>query len=183
MVIDVFLKKNTRTFFRDQIRRTFWRKFHEFNNHEQESRDIGWWFETSDLQPSLCRGMAVDLFFRPNSSNWIKIVKFCGKDLIEKKKQESRAIVSCHQYNFARANFTCWLPYNYLKCVLQSKTRRLYVSIQQGFLFIAYLRINSSKTINCAHTESCISGRFSVMSLTNNVIKIDTLFQRSEVEV
>jgi hypothetical protein len=33
MVIDVFLKKNMRTFFRDQIRRTFWRKFHEFNNH------------------------------------------------------------------------------------------------------------------------------------------------------
>ena len=32
MVVDVFFRKNTRTFLWDQIRRTFWRKFHVFNN-------------------------------------------------------------------------------------------------------------------------------------------------------
>ena len=30
MVVDVFFRKNTRTFLWDQIRRTFWRKFHVF---------------------------------------------------------------------------------------------------------------------------------------------------------
>ena len=40
MVIDVFLLKNTRTFLRDQIRRTFWRKFHVFNNPDVETSDV-----------------------------------------------------------------------------------------------------------------------------------------------
>ena len=33
MVVDVFLRKSTRTFFRDLFRRTFWRNFDEYTNH------------------------------------------------------------------------------------------------------------------------------------------------------
>ena len=41
MVVDVFFRKNTRTFLWDQIRRTFWRKFHVFNNPDVKDTATG----------------------------------------------------------------------------------------------------------------------------------------------